>query len=67
MPKKKKDTSAHILEHLESIERSLLWLSKKTEIPYGTLYGIFYQKTMKLTPEKLELINKALETEFSLP
>ena len=55
-----------ILKHLEFDERDLAWLSRKTDIPYGTVYGIFVQNTMDLNQERLNLINIACDTKFEL-
>lgn len=64
---KTKDPKQQIVDHLESIERSLRWLALKAEIPYGTLYGIIYQGTMELTQDRIASINTVLGTDFSLP
>ncbi len=55
-----------IINWLFDEERDLAWLNRKTDIPYGTLYGIFVQGTMEITQERLNLINHALKTEFNL-
>ena len=55
-----------ILLHLKSDQRTLKWLSLKTEIPYSTLYSIFKHRIVKLSTDKLDKINKTLGTEFSL-
>lgn len=56
-----------IKEHLKSIERDWAWLSRKTEIPYATIYSIFEQRTFNLNQDRLDLINNTLETNFTLP
>jgi hypothetical protein len=61
----KQNIKDKILLHLESEERPLAWLSRKTEIPYPTLYSIFIQRIMNLSDKNLEKINKAMETDFS--
>ena len=53
-----------VIEELKKQERNFMWLSKRTDIPYATIYGIFVQKTFKASPEKVALINKALGTNF---
>jgi hypothetical protein len=53
-----------ILLHLEEEERPLAWLSRKTEIPYPTLYSIFVQRIMNLSDKNLAKINEAMETDF---
>ena len=53
-----------ILLFLEAEERPLAWLSRKTEIPYPTLYSIFIQRIMNLSDKNLAKINKALDTDF---
>lgn len=59
-------TKDKIINYLFEEERDLAWLNRKTDIPYGTLYGIFVQGTMSLNPERLNLINIALDTKFEL-
>jgi hypothetical protein len=54
-----------ILLHLEAEERPLAWLSRKTEIPYPTLYSIFVQRIMNLSDDNLAKVNKAMGTDFS--
>jgi hypothetical protein len=54
-----------ILLHLEEEERPLAWLSRKTEIPYPTLYSIFVQRIMNLSDDNLAKVNKAMGTDFS--
>lgn len=60
------DTRVLIKEHLKEIVRPLKWLSAVTDIPYGTIYGIFEQDTMELTQERLDKINTGLGTDFKL-
>ncbi len=55
-----------IADHLKKDERDWAWLSRKTDIPYATLYSIFVQKNFKLNQERLNLINIALDTDFKL-
>jgi len=55
-----------IIKWLEFEERDWAWLARKTDIPYGTLYGIFVQNTVELTKERLNLINVACKTNFKL-
>lgn len=59
------DIRDKITEKLQKEGRTLRWLSKTTEINYNTLYGILYQKTTKLSPDKIVSINEALGTEFT--
>lgn len=63
--KKENTTKDEILLYLQEIERPMSWLSRKTEIPYGTLYAIFIQRIMNLSDKYLVKINKALETDFT--
>lgn len=63
--KKHSTVKDDILIHLQEIERPMSWLSRKTEIPYGTLYAIFIQRIMNLSDKYLIKINKALETNFT--
>lgn len=60
------DVRNKILQHLETEERNLRWLSRKTGIVYATLYSCFIQRTFNLSEESLEKINDALGTEFEL-
>lgn len=55
-----------IAKHLEFEDRDWAWLSRKTDIPYGTIYGIFVQNTVELNRERLNLINDACGTNFEL-
>lgn len=64
--KKITDPRDLIKEHLKKIVRPLKWLSTVTDIPYGTIYGIFEQDTMELTQERLDKINEGLGTSFKL-
>jgi predicted transcriptional regulator len=54
-----------ILLELEQQERPLAWLSRKSEIPYGTLYGILIHRIMNLSDDNLAKINKAMGTDFN--
>jgi hypothetical protein len=54
-----------ILLELERQERPLAWLSRKTEIKYGTLYGILIHRIIILSDDNLTKINKVLGTDFS--
>lgn len=64
MVKQNNDVRAKILAHLEKEERNMAWLSRKTDIPYGSLYSIFIHRIMILSDSNLEKINKVLETNF---
>lgn len=55
-----------ILKHLLVEDLKMAWLSRKTDIPYGTLYSIFTENRIPLTQERLNLINIALKTKFEL-
>jgi hypothetical protein len=54
-----------ILLELEHQERPLAWLSRKSEIPYGTLYGILIHRIMNLSDDNLAKINKVMGTDFT--
>jgi hypothetical protein len=54
-----------ILLELEHQERPLAWLSRKSEIPYGTLYGILIHRIMNLSDDHLAKINKVMGTDFT--
>jgi hypothetical protein len=58
------DVRDSILKHLEDDHRNLKYLSIVTDIPYGTLYSCFIQRTFGLTDENLEKINTALDKNF---
>ena len=53
-----------ILEHLKDIERDLAWLSRKTEIAYGTLYSCFTHRLFKISEDNLNKINTVLGSSF---
>jgi len=55
-----------ILKHLEFEYLTLAWLSKKTGVPYPTLYSIFTENRIPLTQDRLNLINDACKTKFKL-
>lgn len=54
-----------ILLELEHQERPLAWLSRKSGIKYGTLYGILIHRIMNLSDDNLAKINKAMGTDFT--
>lgn len=58
------DIRDEILNKLKEIERPLSWLSKKTGIPYPTLYSVFKQRIFNLSDENKQKINKALDTNY---
>lgn len=53
-----------ITEHLKNDDRSLMWLSEKTKIAYGTLYSCFTERRFSLNAENLQKINTVLGTSF---
>lgn len=53
-----------ILEHLKDVERDLAWLSRKTDIAYGTLYSCFTHRLFKISSDNLKKINGVLGTNF---
>lgn len=55
-----------IIDYIKADERDLAWLSRKTDIPYQTLYAIFIQNIQSLNQERLNLINIACKTNFEL-
>lgn len=65
--KKAIDVRDEILTYLESEQRPLRFISNNTDIPYGSVYSIFEQRTMELTQEKLDKVNQVLGTNFTLP
>lgn len=58
------DVRVVIMKKLKSEERSLLWLARKTDIAYGTLYNCFVHKIVALKQEQLDTINEVLGTNF---
>lgn len=60
------DIRVVIMKKLKQEERSLLWLARKTDIAYGTLYNCFVHKIVALKPEQLNTINDVLETDYKL-
>lgn len=60
----KRDVRDDILAHLDNDDRSMVWLSEKTGINYNTLYSILKQRLIKLSSERLKLINDVLGTKF---
>jgi hypothetical protein len=64
--KQKADPRELIIKKLEEEERTLAWLSRKTGIPYGTLYTCFVHKVYQVSEDNLIKINTALGTDFSL-
>jgi lambda repressor-like predicted transcriptional regulator len=59
------DTRDEIVAYLKEEERSIAWLSKKTEINYNTLYSILVQKIIALSKTNLKKINEVLGTSFA--
>ena len=59
-----KDVRDDILDHLNSIERRISWLSEKTEVPYHTLYSALKMKRFVLSDRNLAKINRVLSTDF---
>lgn len=53
-----------IAAHLKEIERDWAWLSRKTDIPYATIYSCFVQRLFKVSEDNLKIINNILETDI---
>lgn len=68
MSKKKllADARDEIVEFMEHTGRKLKWLADVTDINYNTLFSILKQKTISLSQDNLDKINKALDTDFEL-
>lgn len=62
---KREEISKMVFDKLDEIERNLSWLSRKANIPYGTLYSTLVQKTCMLSESNLEKINKVLEIKLT--
>jgi hypothetical protein len=66
----KKDLRDVIMDHLKSMERNLAWLSRKIGtvegMGYNNLYGCLVEKRVALTQDKLDVINLAIDTAFTL-
>lgn len=54
-----------VLDILEKRERNILWLSKKTDISYPTLYNFVMGKTNAVSYSMLETICKFLECKLT--
>jgi len=66
-PKKEEvitDVRDKIIKELEGDERSLAWLARKADIPYGTLYSCFTHRLFQLSEDNLKKINTVLGTTF---
>ncbi len=61
---KKVDVRDTILSILNKDDRSLNWLANKTNINYNTMFSIFKQRTINLSDDKLDSINKVLKTKL---
>ena len=61
---KEKDVRDEIREWLKKEFLDLMWLHRKTEIPYGTLYSCFKQKYFNLSQKNLDKINEVTEQNF---
>jgi predicted transcriptional regulator len=62
--KQKIDVRDQILKHLAGDDRNLKWLSRKSDIPYPTIYSCLELKNFNLSESNLEKINTALGTSF---
>lgn len=58
------DARDEIASHIEEIERSLHWLSKKAGIPYSTIYSIIVKKERTLSDINRQKINQILGTDY---
>jgi len=58
------DNRDSVQAKLVEMERDLAWLSRKAEIPYGTLYYCLIRKQFKISEENLSKINKVLNTKI---
>lgn len=69
MAKEKEITGTDVRDlitgHLQKIERDFAWLSRKTKIPYGTLYYSLVRKQFNVSEDNLRKINSVLETNFT--
>lgn len=53
-----------IITHLRDNKRSLRWLAAECDINYNTMYSTIRLGTIKISKERLSLINKVLKTKF---
>lgn len=53
-----------IVQALKDDDRDLMWLHKKTEIPYGTIYSCLTQRLFQVSDKNLNKINEVLGTDF---
>ncbi len=61
---KTQDIRVAIVRRLKSNGQSYSWLSKKTKIPYDTLYACLKKRLFTLSDVNLKKINDTLETDF---
>lgn len=66
MAKVKIDVRDLIMEKMKDEGRSFSWLSKKTGIPYNTLYACIMRKSFSINQDNLSRINSALNTNYSV-
>jgi predicted transcriptional regulator len=64
--KKRDEISQKILKRLDEMERRMSWLSRKTDIPYGTLYSSLVQKVCLLSESNLEKISEVLDISLTI-
>lgn len=50
------DVRDEIVKQLELNERSIAWLHRQTNIPYGTLYYCLVRKQFKMSEDNLKTI-----------
>ncbi len=63
---KKADVHKSIRKKLIELERSLMWLSKKTNINYHGLYSCLIRRHYDITENNLNKINEVLQTDFKI-
>lgn len=55
-----------VLSELQTQERGVTWLSRKTGIPYSTLYNILKHRISTFDESQLKSVNDILKTDFKL-
>jgi hypothetical protein len=60
-----KDVRVEVMNHLTTIERSMLWLANKADIKYPSLYSMLKEKTFNISEDNLKKINEVLGTSFT--
>lgn len=58
----REEATEKVIEVMNSNERNMRYVSKKAQIPYGTLYDILVLRKYYFDQERLNAINKVFNT-----